>query len=267
MSALPEIMTIASVTKLDARHRGVVLVGGSHGGLFASSLAAKAGVRAVILNDAGIGCERAGVAGLDYLGDLGIAAAAVDCRSARIGDGADMLARGRISSANALALGLGVAPGMSCRDAAERLRAAPASTKTPPDYAEGRFVLREGDPPVLGMDSNSLIVPEDAGKILVIGSHGALLAGNPASAINVQARAAAYSDAGIGIDEVGITRLPVLDARGIPCAAVDCMSARIGDARSQWATGVVSRVNRIAAAAGAAPGMSVQSFTALFARP
>ena len=56
--------------------------------------AAKAGIKAVILCDAGVGRERAGIGGLDYLDKLGVAAAAIGHRSARIGDGADCHARG-----------------------------------------------------------------------------------------------------------------------------------------------------------------------------
>src|SRR5262245_60888327 len=41
------VVTSTSVTRLDASHRGVVLVAGSHGGIFAAWLAARAGVRAV----------------------------------------------------------------------------------------------------------------------------------------------------------------------------------------------------------------------------
>jgi len=47
---------------------------------------------------------------------------------------------------------------------------------------------------------------------------------------------------------------------------VAAASARIGDARSSWDEGVISRVNRRAAALGAAPGMSVQAFVALVRR-
>jgi hypothetical protein len=74
---MPEILTANSVTMLDARHRGVVLLGGSHGGVYAGYLAAKAGARAVVLNDAGVGKDRAGIGSLDYLDRLGMAAATV----------------------------------------------------------------------------------------------------------------------------------------------------------------------------------------------
>ena len=59
---------------------GKVLVAGSHGGLIAAYLGAKAGAHALILNDAGVGLDAAGIAGLPYLDGIGIAAATVDAR-------------------------------------------------------------------------------------------------------------------------------------------------------------------------------------------
>ena len=96
-----------SVTQLDAQARASVVVCGSHGGLYPAWLAARAGVRAVIFNDAGIGRSAAGVGGVYWLGGLGIAACAVDCQSARIADGADTLANGIVSTANDAAAALG----------------------------------------------------------------------------------------------------------------------------------------------------------------
>lgn len=112
-----------------------MLVAGSHGGIVAAYLGAKAGAHALILNDAGVGKDRAGIAGLAWLEAIGMAAAAVDCMSARIGDGADMLAHGVISYANSYAAACGIVAGQSCRDAAERLRIAPAPHSEPPPYA------------------------------------------------------------------------------------------------------------------------------------
>jgi len=226
-----------------------VLIAGSHGGIIAAYYAAKARVHAVILHDAGVGKDQAGVAGLTYLEPIGMAAAAVDHASARIGDGADMLARGVISRVNRFASGVTI--GMSCRDAAVRLSRAPAPRGEPPPYAEGRYELAAG---VLGLDSIGMLLPEDAGRILVIGSHGALHGARPESALGVHARLAIFNDAGGN----ATSRLPVLDARGIPAATVDCMSARIGDARSMWETGVLSHVNRSAASARIAPGMGAR---------
>jgi hypothetical protein len=258
------ILAAESVTEL-ADVAGAVLVAGSHGGIIAACLAARAGVRAVILNDAGIGLDRAGIAGLPYLDDIGMAAAAVSHLSARIGDGTDMLARGAISHANRHASAVGVLPGMDCRRAAELLALAPGPNAPPPPYAEGRYLLQSwlGGIELWALDSVGKVVAEDAGRILVIGSHGALHGGRPESALQVDAIAAVFHDAGIGADGAGVTRLPALAARGIAAATVGCMSARIGDGRSCYATGIISRVNWIAERMGVMPGMQVPAFIQL----
>lgn len=253
------VVAAESVTRLEGV-AGKVLVAGSHGGIIAAWYGAHAGVHALVLNDAGVGKDRAGIAGLAWLEDIGMAAAAVDCMSARIGDGADMLARGVVSHANVYAALCGVAAGQSCRDAAERMRRAAPARATPPPYAEGRWLLRAGTPEVWALDSVGKVEPGDAGRILVIGSHGALHGGRRDSALAVDAAAAVFNDAGVGADRIGITRLPVLGARGIPAVAVDCMSARIGDGRSMWETGVILHVNAPAASVGATRGMAVQAF-------
>jgi hypothetical protein len=95
-----------------------------------------------------------------------------------------------------------------------------------------------------------MVIPDDAGRILVIGSHGGLHGGRPESALPVDAAAAVFHDAGRGKDGASLTRLPVLAARGIPAATVDYRTARIGDARSLWATGLLSAVNEVAAVRG-----------------
>ena len=59
------------------RSQGAVVVNGSHGGVYAAYVAAKLGVAAAIFNDAGIGRDAAGIAGLEYLAQLGVPAAAV----------------------------------------------------------------------------------------------------------------------------------------------------------------------------------------------
>src|SRR6266852_1217871 len=123
MTAAP-IVTADSITRIADEAAGAVVVNASHGGVYAAYLAAKLGVAAAIFNDAGVGRDRAGIGGLPYLDALGIAAATVGHMTARIGDGADMLARGVITHANALAASLGVRCGMSCGDAAAALQRA-----------------------------------------------------------------------------------------------------------------------------------------------
>ncbi len=260
------IVLADTVTRLDANHRGVVLVTGSHGGLVAARYAAEARVRAAIFNDAGGGLDDAGCAGLAWLAEIGIAAATVAHTSARIADAADSHAAGVVSRVNALAQRCGVRVGMRCADAAALLCAAPLADVTPPPFAEARMLLRAAQgvvPEVRGMDSIGMLLPDDAGRILVIGSHGGLHGGRPESALPVDAAAALFHDAGRGKDDAGCTRLPVLAQRGIPAATVDYRTARIGDARSLWATGRLSVVNAVAHERGWRVGMSLPGLGSL----
>ncbi len=257
-----QIVTAASVTKLGPEYVGQVLVCGSHGGVYAGYLAAKAGVRAVILNDAGGGLEDAGFSSLVYLDALGRPGATVSHDSARIGDGDDMAVRGVISHINRTAAALGCAVGQSAAACAEAMRAAPAPSGEAPVYEEARFRFSKEDetPAIWGIDSASLLRPEDAGQVVLTGSHGALLGGEAASAIKYDVLACAFNDAGVGCDDIGISRLPALDLRNIAAVTVDCQTARIGDARSMWRSGIISHLNKTAAALGVSVGDDLQIF-------
>jgi hypothetical protein len=253
------IKTVDSITKPAAGElAGMVCLSGSHGGTYAAYLGARTRAKAIVLHDAGVGRDDAGIACIEYCQALGMAAATVDHMSERIGDGADMLERGRISYANAQARAVGCEPGLSCRDALAALENAPDWSGEPPVYEEGQgeIVLVEGAESIIYLDSASMVTPEHAGRILAIGSHGALLGGDPAAALRTDARAALYNDAGIGIDGAGTTRLPALDDRGIAAITVSAASARIGDGRSTLMDGVVSAVNGVARDSGARIGMA-----------
>ena len=94
------------------------------------------------------------------------------------------------------------------------------------------------------IDSASMVDPlGDAGAVVVTGSHGGLVGGDPARALGVAAFAAAYNDAGIGIEAAGIARLPALDIRGIAAITVAAASARIGEARSTFEHGNITAMN------------------------
>jgi hypothetical protein len=257
------ILTADSITRVGPEAKGAVVVNGSHGGVYAAYVAAKLGVAAAVFNDAGIGRDRAGISGLDYLAALGIPAAAIGHMSARIGDGADMMARGVITHANAPAAALGCDVGASCSKAATALARTSAGGREPPPALESAFLLIAEAPAVWALDSASAVGPEHIGAIVVTGSHGGLLGGKPETALKYDARAALFNDAGIGIDDAGITRLAALDRRGIAAATVAAASARIGDARSTYEDGILSRVNACGAALGAAPGATAREFVAL----
>ncbi len=248
------IVLAGTITKLPPDARGACVVCGSHGGRYPGLLAAAAGVAAVILNDAGIGLDEAGIGTLPTLEALGVAAATVSHQSCTIGDADDMWARGRISRANAQARAAGVSEGMTCPDACGRLALLTPREPIPYDTHESRSEWPGNtERRVLLLDSASLVQPDDAGHIVVTGSHGGLIGGDPAKALRADAYAAAFNDAGRP-DGPGITRLPALAARGIAAITVAAASARIGDARSTLEDGIVSAANGPAAALGARLG-------------
>lgn len=263
---LAPVLVADSITRVGAEAAGAVVVNASHGGVYAAFAAAKLHVAGAVFNDAGVGRDRAGIAGLDYLAGLGIPAAAVGHDTARIGDGADMMERGITTHANAPAAALGCRPGMPCREAAAALQQASPGKSEPPSALEAAFLLVAEPPQVWALDSASLVGAEHVGTIVVTGSHGGLLGGKPDTALKADALAALFNDAGIGIDEAGVTRLPALDARGIAAGTVAASSARIGDARSTYEEGVLTRVNRRAAALGIKAGMTAPEFVAIVRR-
>lgn len=248
-----------SITQAKSVGSDAVIIAASHGGLYAAWLAAQAKPRAVILSDAGIGFERAGVAGVEALADFGIAAAAADAQSCRIGNGADMFAHGRISVANRCALALGVEAGQSVADAADLLRLARAGDATGFTIGESRstLTLPNGQQVEL-IDSVSLLRPEDAGRIVITGSHGGLLGGRADAVPRVPTRLIVFNDAGFGPDMAGAARLSYLQAAGIAALTISHTSARIGDAASQLESGVISAVNAAARALGYAAGQRLR---------
>jgi hypothetical protein len=259
-----EPLILDSVTHLTDKDRGRVALCMSHGGHYAAYFAASKGVAAVILNDAGIGREQAGIAGVLYLEKLGMPAAAISHRSARIGDGKDGYARGVISYANRPAAAVGVKPGLTSKAALDILLAAglPAASE-PPAEAEHRFEAADvatDRVKIVIMDSISLVQPGDAGHVIVAASHGGLPGGKLEAAVKYPVFAAVTNDADRGIDAAGISRLPALEARGIAGACVSAFSARIGDGRSTFEDGYISALNETARRHGGEIGQSCRAF-------
>lgn len=233
---------------------------GSHGGAYAGYLVARTSAGAVILNDAGVGRDDAGIATLSLCQSIAMPAATVAHCSCRIGDAQDMYARGRISHVNAVAQALGCMPEMACSDAVLALENVRAHA-LPTSYAEARVIVGHNGAGlhIACIDSVSLVDASDVGQIVLSGSHGGLVFGQHALAIRVKAAAAFYNDAGIGMDQAGTSRLPVLNEMGVVGATVDCFSARIGDGRSTYEDGVISACNRLAEHCGIEPGMSARA--------
>ena len=259
-------MTVASCSFIRDEHRAHVVISGSYGGRYNAFNAAKWGVRGVIMNDAGIGKNNAGICGLDYLDQINLAAATADAQTCHIGDGDHMLEHGIISYVNRAAAAIGCTPGQNVRDCAKFLRRAIVPTVAPPDITEGaRFVIRDvpGEPRLICANSVGMLQPDDVGQIVVTASHAALSGGRSDNTVPPDIYAVFFSDAGGGMDGAGIARLADLDKKGIVAGTTSADSAPIGDSRALYRDGILSHINGAAAQLGGRPGMPLKEFVDL----
>jgi hypothetical protein len=242
------VLVVDGVVKLPPEANGAVVVGGSNATAYAAYFSAKAGVRAAIHHDCGIGRNEAGVRGLPWADQHGMAMVAVATNSARAGDAADMLHRGIISRVNKLAATCGVEPGQTVAQAVELLKSAPwphADVEAPVE--ERAFV--DG---ILCIGSISFATPEDSDLVVASGSHGGRSAAPFARSF--KPRLVFFNDAGFGADRAGAACLPILDSDGIAAATVAADSACIGDGESTLTQGIISAVNETAYQLGARVG-------------
>ncbi len=116
------VVAMDSITKVTADDAGSIAVSASHGGTSSGEFALDlAPLRMAVFNDAGVGKEGAGIAALAMLQARGVGGATVSHTSARIGDALDTWEHGVVSHANAVAQGMGVAPGARLREVLRRL--------------------------------------------------------------------------------------------------------------------------------------------------
>ena len=111
------------------------------------------------------------------------------------------------------------------------------------EHPRGRVVI---------VDTIAHIASEDAGHVVVAGSHGGVSSGEYAERVRVAA--VFFNDAGGGKDEAGRAAVPYLQERGIAAGTVSHHTAMIGDALETFETGVISAANAQAQAAGFAVG-------------
>ena len=256
-----DIRIVDSITQPDTA-RGTAMIAGSHGGISSGGYAARLGLSGVVFNDAGVGYGDAGVQSLALFDDLGAPAATVDHESARIGDGVDSAMHGTISHVNEIAEKIDCHIGQSalaCVATMDDAGLTPSMDAGKPPELRLEQLLTE-PAAVWLVDSLGQVTESHQDAILVCGSHGARLAGERSTFVPTRLRGLTVFDAGRGKDQAGIGRLASMNDRGIPAAAVDVHSARIGDARSAWEHGIISTVNERAASIGVTPGTSVQAF-------
>ncbi len=242
-----------------------VLVNASYAGVLPARMIGDHRPRGAIGVDAGVGPEGAGIAGLWYFEALNIPAAAVDVRSVRLGDGADMYEKGVIRFLNRPAADCGVRPGMGVKEAARLMLdndpAAPGAMEV-----TNRRVMEEGPDgrKIICTDSIVFGEPDDVRNIIVSAGHNGassadyLLAINPFGYI--------CSDGGRGRDDSGMAALPIAAANNIAGATVDAARARMGDALSTWNDGIISAMNSLAEAAGVRVGMTAPDAARLLVR-
>ena len=111
--------------------------------------------------------------------------------------------------------------------------------------------------PVLRIvDSITELNAGDADCIAVSGSHGGLSSARYALA--AKPLLSVFNDAGGGLDNAGLAALDYLQSHGVAACVVAHTSARIGEARSTLATGVVSSINGAASVLGIQAGWTCQ---------
>jgi hypothetical protein len=107
------------------------------------------------------------------------------------------------------------------------------------------------------VDSITELGPQDAGCLAVSGSHGGISSARYALA--AQPLLSVFNDAGVGKDAAGLAALPFLQSHGLAACTVGHDSARIGEAGSTLADGVVSHLNPLAQALGVRVGQRCRS--------
>jgi hypothetical protein len=253
------VIVMDSAAQMGTDEAGQIVVIGSHGAEPAARHVARFLPFGVILNDAGKGRNNAGISGLAVLEAMNILGATVDCMSARIGDGQDSYGSGVISAINGRASAAGVRLRMPARDACALMASAKESARQL--YVTERVFQNEAGMVFLA-DSISFLNKSHSGSVVVCGSHCARTTFDFVKDLGL--KGIILNDAGKGKEDEGISGLPVYDRAGIPAAAVDCMTAEIGNARDAWQSGLVSSVNERAARQGVCPGMIAQEAAKLF---
>ena len=189
-------------------------------------------------------------------------AATVGHETARIGDGADMMAPGVITHANALAASLGVGPGQSCRDAAAAATGAARRPRAAGSARSGVPADRRG---AAGLGARFRLAGR-CPSTRTRSSSPARMAGCSAAGrrprSNTMCAARSITTPGSARTRPACRACRRSTRAASPAATVSAASARIGDARSTYEDGIVSRVNARAAALGLREGISAREFVA-----
>jgi uncharacterized protein YunC (DUF1805 family) len=274
---LPEgVILLDSLGDLQPNNTSPILVCGSHcgdNGTFAQKVK-NCNIKAVFLNNAGIGKNHAGISGLTHYNAEGILACAVDNHSAEIGIALDTWESGIISHTGTLAHEAGIQIGDAVKEAVAKIRHRinPSSLSEKNRNIELHIAenIESHSKPELKkqiqtqVDGISLTVTDsitflnknNAGDIVVCGSHGGLSAGHYAQKHCV--KAVFFNDAGIGKNNAGIKSLELLSNGEIIACTVSCMSAEIFNGQDTLENGIISVCNQLAKSRGIKETMSIK---------
>ena len=263
---LPEsVVLLDSLGDLQPGNTSPILVCASHcgdNGTFARKVK-NCHVKAVFLNNAGIGKNQAGISGLAHYEAENILACAVDHNSAEIGVARDTWESGIISHTNSLAEAAGIQIGDSVQEAVAKIinsgnhplstleskNSESLITNEVKDANSKVDIKKQTQTQVDGVtitvaDSITFLDENNAGDIVVCGSHGGVSAGHYAQKHHL--KAVFFNDAGIGKNNAGIKSLESLSDNEILACTVDCMSAEIFNGQDVLDNGIISVCNHLA---------------------
>lgn len=236
---------------------GSVVVAASYAGVLCARMVMSAKPMAAIGLDCAIGKDGAGIAGLWYYEALNVPAAAVDTMTAEMGNGADQYENGIISRVNDQAQRLGLAPGMTVKEAVDAIL---TKSKAPGEFDTTRRLVvytNEEGRSIVCTDSIAFALPEDKDRNVLC------TAGHTGRSVieyfrNYRPWAFICSDGGIGKNDSGVSALEAIEADGIVGASVDALTARMGDGQSTYFDGIISAANRHAMAKGVRIGQTAR---------
>jgi uncharacterized protein YunC (DUF1805 family) len=218
------------------------------------------GVKAVIATDAGIGKDNAGISGLLHAETIGVPVATIAAMSAETSNGRETLLLGTISRANAQAQALGVEIGMLAHEAAARLAKAPAGKSIPTSVgAEEKPVVVEqtASGRIWATPGTTAITDKIPNDVICSGANSSRVSSD--GVLRMGAKGSIANDAGIARNNTAVEGVALLAEKGVPCAAVGTMSARLGEGLSTWNDGIISVVNAPAAKLGVKVGMTAKA--------
>lgn len=110
------------------------------------------------------------------------------------------------------------------------------------------------DRKIVVMDSLSYLDETNNGDVVVAGSHCGASAAEYVTE-NFRLCGVILNDAGKGKEDAGIAGLDVYERAGVPAAAMDAFTARIGDGLDGYESGRISAMNKKAESYGVKRGM------------